>query len=267
MADPFAQEKEALRLEYEKAELEHMNHLRQIDKLAEDSHLWSNKWKNVGMTLKQSDLPLRLQHEFQQSARQLGCTQLAVVQTITCYGIPIVINRISTPTKDLEAIRDEARHAYNLEGFRHIIKLVGAFSKIYDAYHASFNILYFPIADDNLDAFLNNFESVCKGQHRSATVGYYGAQQISEEVIDLYHRLSMGAGRGILPCRSPKNTSVMAALNECDLQLQQFLREAMGCIAKAIAWMHGKKISHQDLKPANILLRTGQLYITDFGIS
>lgn len=267
MADPFMQEKEALRLECEKAELEHMKHLCQIDKLADDSYFWSNKWKNVGMALKHSDLPLRLQHEFQYSARQLGRTQLAVVETTTCYGIPIVIKRISTSEKDLETIRDEARHAYNLEGFRHIIRLVGAFSKTYDAYQASFNILYFPIADDNLDVFLNNFESACKGQHRSPTVGYYGAQQISKEVINLYRQLSMEAGRGILPCHSSGNTSVMAVLNECDLQLQQFLREAMGCIAKAIDWMHGKKISHQDLKPANILLRNGQLYLTDFGIS
>ena len=40
----------------------------------------------------------------------------------------------------------------------------------------------------------------------------------------------------------------------------------MGCIAKATQWMHGKRISHQDLKPANIIPRNGQLYLTDFGI-
>ena len=41
----------------------------------------------------------------------------------------------------------------------------------------------------------------------------------------------------------------------------------MGCIAKAIHWMHSKQVTHQDIKPANILLRNGQLYVTDFGIS
>ena len=45
------------------------------------------------------------------------------------------------------------------------------------------------------------------------------------------------------------------------------LREVMGCVTQAILWMHSKEIMHRDLQPANILLRPGEVFLTDFGIS
>jgi GTPase KRas protein len=40
-----------------------------------------------------------------------------------------------------------------------------------------------------------------------------------------------------------------------------------GCLATAFDYLHERKIRHQDVKPANILIQDGQVIIADFGIS
>ena len=40
-----------------------------------------------------------------------------------------------------------------------------------------------------------------------------------------------------------------------------------GCLATAFDYLHERKIKHQDVKPANILIRDGQIVVADFGIS
>ena len=49
--------------------------------------------------------------------------------------------------------------------------------------------------------------------------------------------------------------------------IEDRLDEALGCMATAVQWMHAKKIRHLDLKPLNIVLNPGELYITDFDLS
>ncbi|KAL9037338.1 MAG: hypothetical protein Q9180_003775 [Flavoplaca navasiana] len=43
------------------------------------------------------------------------------------------------------------------------------------------------------------------------------------------------------------------------------LRSYFGCLANAIGYLHKQRIKHQDLKPANILVKDFKVYIADFG--
>jgi len=39
----------------------------------------------------------------------------------------------------------------------------------------------------------------------------------------------------------------------------------IGCLVSAITYLHEQKIRHKDLKPSNILLSPGRLWLSDFG--
>ena len=45
------------------------------------------------------------------------------------------------------------------------------------------------------------------------------------------------------------------------------LRSFFGCLAEAVTYLHKENIRHKDIKPANILVDQGKIWITDFGIS
>jgi tetratricopeptide (TPR) repeat protein len=45
------------------------------------------------------------------------------------------------------------------------------------------------------------------------------------------------------------------------------LRTFFGCLATALEYLHGEKIRHKDIKPANILIDRGRVLFTDFGLS
>lgn len=43
------------------------------------------------------------------------------------------------------------------------------------------------------------------------------------------------------------------------------LRQFYGCLAGAVHYLHTNKVRHRDLKPQNILVKEGKVYIADFG--
>lgn len=45
------------------------------------------------------------------------------------------------------------------------------------------------------------------------------------------------------------------------------LRRSFGCLAAALAYLHSEDVRHKDIKPGNILLSDGRVYLCDFGIS
>lgn len=45
------------------------------------------------------------------------------------------------------------------------------------------------------------------------------------------------------------------------------LMDSFGCLASSLAYLHNQKIKHKDIKPANILVYNGTVFLSDFGLS
>ena len=61
-------------------------------------------------------------------------------------------------------------------------------------------------------------------------------------------------------------------LNNCstqkfDVALTKRIDPWFGCLLDALAYAHKIKIKHQDIKPANILIKNNQPYLSDFGLA
>ena len=51
------------------------------------------------------------------------------------------------------------------------------------------------------------------------------------------------------------------------LENPNLLRQFFGCLATGLQYLHGSKIRHRDIKHENILIKSGCVYLADFGIS
>lgn len=168
--------------------------------------------------------------------RLLGGGGFGVVHEVNPAGIRMVRkNLLPLSSRD---VRAEVAAIRRLQGHHHIVTIVGSFVTENDR----LNILIFPRADCNFDDFLDDCNTMV------------GPEAEQAQVRNMLRRVGKTFEYG-------NSTASNVA------QVHSFLRECMGCITKAILWMHLNDISHQDLKPLNILLRNGVVYLTDFGIS
>ena len=73
---------------------------------------------------------------------------------------------------------------------------------------------------------------------------------------------------------------VMSPVADCDLAVYMqtlctegnaskrlTLQSFFGCLANALFYLHSQSIKHKDMKPADVLVRSSTVFITDFGIS
>lgn len=62
---------------------------------------------------------------------------------------------------------------------------------------------------------------------------------------------------------------MQAFLTRTDLRPSDFacIRQAFGCLCAAILYLQENKCRHKDIKPQNILIKSGKVFITDFGIA
>ncbi|KAI1418408.1 kinase-like domain-containing protein [Hypoxylon sp. FL1857] len=68
---------------------------------------------------------------------------------------------------------------------------------------------------------------------------------------------------------------IMSPVAEMDLKAylrqadehREKLRSFFGCLAQALEYLHRQKVRHKDIKPSNILVKDGKVFLTDFGLS
>ncbi|KAK4175058.1 kinase-like domain-containing protein [Triangularia setosa] len=139
----------------------------------------------------------------------------------------------------IQLLREEASVMEKLD-HDHIVKLVGTYCISSNLY-----LLLWPVAVCNLDCLFNDIDHLKSGEG--------DREDIIKRLYTLdLHNLSAVDKR----CQPNAGT--------CPLK---YLQQAMGCVSRAVAYCHQEKIRHLDLKPSNILLNPGRVYIADFGIA
>ena len=217
---------------------EHQSHISKLTSLETSAKYWSTTGQQCDV--ESLTLSPALQASLQQVSH-LGSGTFAHVHRVTLSGIPLARKtfQVYTPS-ELEEIKKEVDHVKTLSGHKHIIRLVGTYLDRHSS-HDTFYILTFPVADCDMAAFLAGFE----------------ASVLTTCPPETITKLCYASG---IASTNNRYTPLSALL-------RAFLKSTLGCITTAIQFMHQAKISHDDIKPANILLRHGTIYITDFGIS
>ncbi|KAK3361711.1 kinase-like domain-containing protein [Lasiosphaeria ovina] len=145
----------------------------------------------------------------------------------------------------IQKLREEANVMEKLD-HEHIVKLVGTYCV---RPHELF-ILLWPVAVCNLDSLFNDLDCLREGQgDRDDIISRLQALEL-DNLSAVEHRRPLpyaGTGEGNCPLK--------------------YLQQITGCITRAVAYCHGQNIRHLDLKPSNILLNAGRVYLADFGIA
>ncbi|OBT69534.1 serine/threonine protein kinase [Pseudogymnoascus sp. 23342-1-I1] len=169
----------------------------------------------------------------------LGAGGAAFVERVTYGAVAMARKKIDRRQHQyvaLERLREEAEIMDKLV-HRHIVQLVGTYTQ-------GANILYiltYPVAVCDLHNLLDDIEELHLGT--------------SADVEDAEKRFGMLGFR-----RGEKEDAL-------EKQVHAYLVSLLGCVTEALTYIHAQRIRHQDLKPSNILLAPGQVYLADFGIS
>ena len=150
----------------------------------------------------------------------------------------------------LEDLRQEAKVMEKLE-HEHIVKLIGSYCyrNVPELY-----LLLWPVAVCNLDDLFNDLHLLQTGQDdrdeilsRLATLDLTDLGALEQPYLQF-------PAKHISPSYG----------NRC---LYRYMRQMMGCLTRALAYLHKSDVRHLDLKPGNILLSPGRVYLADFGIA
>jgi len=168
------------------------------------------------------------------------------VYETTCNGIKIAWKRKYCRRKIGEREMREIEIIKKLS-HPHIIRLVGTYTQ-----GPLLGLLLWPIATCDLATLLEDVDWL----HKMVLVETLFSSELSERRAE--HDADREArlrALGILT-RDPEIDSHSA---------RHFLKQTIGCIASAVAYLHASNVKHKDLKPSNILLSRDGLWLADFG--
>lgn len=121
---------------------------------------------------------------------------------------------------------------------KHIVRLVGTYSR-----ESYLGLLTWPVAICDMATFFEDMDVVFDGE-----------KEVRMEMTNTSHYCRLNA------LKSLSNTN--------GRDMSRIAWRWLGCLARAIEYLHSQNIRHKDLKPSNILLGSrNQIWLTDFGSS
>jgi len=150
--------------------------------------------------------------------------------------------------KKLEKLREEA-YAMERLSHQHILKLIGTYT-----YNKFLYLMLYPVAVCDLSSFLKEIE---KRNHTDL-------EGMEKGLMDLLGLKTVGTTEDLAPSRTSVHTITSSAST---MTAVRFLQQTFGCMTEALAYIHKMGIRHCDLKPGNILLSPGRVYLADFGVA
>ncbi|TGO17073.1 hypothetical protein BTUL_0021g00720 [Botrytis tulipae] len=189
------------------------------------------------------------------SEKELGSGSYGLVQRVT-YGAVTMARKHVIPRGGMtvEKLREEANAMEEL-AHKHILKLVGT----YTYKRKNLYLLLYPAATCDLSTFLDDIDGIRSDTCADRDDAMKRLFALGLKDIGKIDDLCM-LRRPILPSDHPTH------IKRTETALG-FLQQLMGCVTEALLFVHEKGIRHRDLKPKNILLSPGRVYLADFGIA
>jgi len=180
------------------------------------------------------------------SGRFLGRGAMSDVYETNIQGYKIAHKRILFRRRIGEGERKEVEILKRLSHV-HIVQLVGTYVQ-----QKHLGILLYPVAVCDLHTLFEDVEAWSKavavavnGKDSSVTLLESFDSDAKTRLMALHYDFPESGG-------GPWASIVYSRI---------------GCLVSAIAYLHDQQIRHKDLKPSNILLSAGRLWLTDFGSS
>lgn len=135
---------------------------------------------------------------------------------------------------------------------QHILKLIGTYTfKSKNLY-----LLLHPVAVCDLNQLLEDLDDIRSGNYADREDAMNRIQALGLKDVSTIEELALLEKQASLKTLVPRTSTAVG-----------FLQQILGCMTEALGYVHAQGIRHRDLKPKNILLSPGRVYLADFGIA